>query len=79
MAAALMESLLMKHAFVDGNERVAVAATDVFLRLNGLRLAVDSIVAHHHLVGLLEAGARDKERLESWITASVQRHVRRRR
>lgn len=79
MAAALMESLLMNHAFVDGNKRVAVAATDVFLRLNGLRLAVDSITAHAHLVGLIETGACDKDRLETWITASVQRHVRRRR
>lgn len=79
MAAALMESLLMNHAFVDGNKRVAVAATDVFLRLNGLRLAVDSIVAHEHLVGLIESGACNRERLETWITASVQRHVRRRR
>jgi len=79
MAAALMESLLMNHAFVDGNKRVAVAATDVFLRLNGLRLVVDSIVAHEHLVGLLESGACNRESLENWITASVQRHLRRHR
>lgn len=36
MAAALFESLLMNHPFVDGNKRVAFFTTDVFLRLNGL-------------------------------------------
>ena len=40
MAAALFESLLMNHPFVDGNKRVAFFATDVFLRLNGFRLEV---------------------------------------
>ena len=37
-AAALFESLAMNHPFVDGNKRVAFAATDVFLRLNGYRI-----------------------------------------
>jgi death-on-curing protein len=30
MAAALLESLLINHPFVDGNKRVAFFATDVF-------------------------------------------------
>ncbi len=34
-AAALMESLAINHPFVDGNKRIAFAATDVFLRING--------------------------------------------
>ena len=34
-AAALLESLLINHPFVDGNKRVAFAACDVFLRING--------------------------------------------
>jgi len=42
MASALFESLLFNHAFHDGNERMAFFATDVFLRLNGWRLQVDS-------------------------------------
>jgi death-on-curing protein len=42
MASALFESLLFNHAFHDSNERMAFFATDVFLRLNGWRLQVDS-------------------------------------
>jgi death-on-curing family protein len=35
-AAALLESLLINHPFIDGNKRTAFAAADVFLRLNGI-------------------------------------------
>ena len=34
-AAALMESLARNHPFVDGNKRVAITATALFLRSNG--------------------------------------------
>ena len=37
-ACALLESLLINHPFVDGNKRMAFAACDVFLRINGLRV-----------------------------------------
>jgi death-on-curing protein len=35
-AAALMESLLQNHPFLDGNKRTAFAAADLHLRINGL-------------------------------------------
>lgn len=37
-AAALMHSLVCNHALVDGNKRLGLLATAVFLRLNGLEL-----------------------------------------
>ena len=40
MAAAMFDSLLMNHPFLDGNKRVAFFATDVFLRINGCYLDV---------------------------------------
>ena len=39
-AAALLESLTINHPFLDGKKRVAFAAADVFLRINGWRLTV---------------------------------------
>lgn len=36
-AAALLHSFTTSHPFTDGNKRVAFAATDVFLKLNGAR------------------------------------------
>jgi len=37
-AAALMHSLAGNHALVDGNKRLALLGTVVFLRINGYRL-----------------------------------------
>lgn len=37
-AAALMESLVRNHPFVDGNKRTGVVAAGLFLRINGFRL-----------------------------------------
>ena len=73
MAAALFESLLMNHPFVDGNKRVAFFATDVFLRLNGWRLEVDADDAHALLIDLRRTGRCDLEHLAEWIRASVTR------
>ncbi len=67
MAAALFESLLMNHPFVDGNKRVAFFATDVFLRLNGWKVQVEASSAHEFLIGLLERNECDFDRLLPWI------------
>ena len=73
MAAALFESLLMNHCFIDGNKRVAFFATDVFLRLNGWKFTVEAEAAHDHLIGLLQQGDADFEHLGGWIRLSVTR------
>ena len=75
MAAALFESLLMNHPFLDGNKRVAFFATDVFLRLNGWRMKVDPREAHSFLIGLLEKGVCDFEHLLPWIRRCLTRLV----
>lgn len=72
MAAAMFESLMLNHPFVDGNKCVAFFATDVFLRLNGWKLAVDGDAAHGFLIGLLERGECDFDRLLVWIRGVMQ-------
>ncbi len=71
MAAALFESLLLNHAFVDGNKRVAFFASDVFLRLNGWKISVDGVEAHRFLVDSLEAGNCDFQNLLGWIRKNL--------
>ena len=44
-AAALLESLVNNHAFVDGNKRVGFAALHTFLLVNGFDLDVSSKAA----------------------------------
>lgn len=41
-AAALMESVINNHPFVDGNKRTGIAATALFLNANGYRLQVSN-------------------------------------
>jgi len=41
-AAALMDSLVNNHPFLDGNKRTAITATGIFLLINGLKLAASS-------------------------------------
>ena len=73
MAAALFESLIMNHPFTDGNKRVAFFATDVFLRLNGWRLAVNDEQAYGFLMGLFKANTCDFEHLLPWIRRALLR------
>lgn len=41
-AAALMDSLVRNHPFVDGNKRTAITAAALFLRINGFQLVVEN-------------------------------------
>jgi death-on-curing protein len=71
MAAALFESLIMNHPFVDGNKRVAFFATDVFLRLNGWRIVVDAEEAHAFIIGALERDECNFDTLLVWLRGSM--------
>ena len=73
LAAALFQSLLMNHAFVDGNKRAAFFMTDTFLRLNGWRLSVNAVSAHSFIVGMLEAGDCSYDNVLDWIRASLDK------
>lgn len=66
-AAALMESLAMNRPFVDGNKRVAFAATDVFLRINGFRLNTDSDTIYRFMIGLFEAHRFEIKEIEPFL------------
>lgn len=70
-AAALMESLVMNHPFVDGNKRVGAHAAIVFLVLNGYRLVSSSA----DLVGITLALASGKvlvEKLTIWFRQRIR-------
>ena len=67
MAAALFESLISNHSFVDGNKRIAFFACDVFLRLNGWKLTVTANDGFEFIVGSLERGECDYEHIVPWI------------
>ena len=72
MAAALFESLLNNHPFVDGNKRVAFFATDVFMRINGLRMEVDAREVYRFITTSLSEHSADYARLLAWIRETIR-------
>jgi death-on-curing protein len=49
-AAALLHSLVRNHALIDGNKRMALAATIAFLCLNGRRLTLSNNQAYELII-----------------------------
>ena len=72
-AAALMESLAMNHPFVDGNKRIAFAAMDVFLRMNGFKLNRGPAQLYADIMGMLEAGELNLAKVDAWLRGFVHR------
>ncbi|WP_324567691.1 type II toxin-antitoxin system death-on-curing family toxin [Ottowia sp.] len=66
-AAALLESLAINHPFVDGNKRIAFAAADVFLRINGWRLHRAPMQIHAEMIEMFETGTFDIAHLDPWL------------
>ena len=74
--AALLESLVQNHPFVDGNKRVAFAVVDVFLRINGYLIAGDSSQLFESFIALIENQKFSMEFLVPWLKASVEKKTR---
>lgn len=51
-AAALLHSLARNHALIDGNKRLALAATIAFLGINGYRLTLTNDEAYTLVIGV---------------------------
>ena len=73
MAAALFESLISIHTFVDGNKRAAFFLCDVFLRLNGWKLKMSADAGYTFIVGSLENGRCDYDHLLPWIRQYLEK------
>jgi len=69
-AAALGFSLIRNHGFIDGNKRIAHAAMDVFLVMNGteIRAPVDE---QERFMLSLAAGEISRESLTEWLRSNV--------
>jgi death-on-curing protein len=69
-AAALCFSLVMNHAFVDGNKRVGHAAMEVFLILNGLEIDAN-VDEQERIIIDLASGRLTREELTAWVRDHV--------
>jgi death-on-curing protein len=72
-AAALLQSLCQNHCFVDGNKRVAFAATAIFLRMNGYRLSVKADDGETFLVNQVIQKKIAIEDIATWLESRMKR------
>jgi death on curing protein len=70
-AAALMESLGNNHGFLDGNKRIALTATDVFLRRNAFYIEVVAADGHAFIYGSMDRHEFRFAQILDWI----RRHI----
>lgn len=70
-AAALGYSLVMNHPFLDGNKRVAHAAMEAFLMLNGFEI-VAVVDDQERLMLDLAAGNVTRDQLAEWLEKHLQ-------
>jgi len=66
-AAALWESLSQNHPFIDGNKRVAFAAVDTFLKINGKKITFDPLATYDWIMSLHERGEFDFAHILVWL------------
>ena len=71
-AAALFESLAINHPFIDGNKRVAFAATDTFLRVNGYKIDANSAQIYKKMMELFDTQTFKFAQLEPWLRSVVK-------
>ena len=71
-AAALFESLAINHPFIDGNKRVAFAATDTFLRVNGYKIDANSTQMYKKMMELFDTQTFKFAKLEPWLRSVVK-------
>lgn len=71
-AAALAESIVRNHPFVDGNKRMAWECLDMTLDLNGYRLVVSQVQGYDLMMRIVERKVTVQD-IAEWL----QKHSRR--
>ncbi len=72
-AAALMHSVARNHALMDGNKRLALAATIAFCGLNGLRLTLTNAEAYDLVIRVARGDLDDVPSIAAVLGAGSAR------
>lgn len=70
-ACALLESLAVNHPFVDGNKRVAFAAMEIFLLINGWRITATQQQIYRLMMRLFDNGQFELAELDKWFRPRI--------
>ena len=72
-AAALLHPLARNHALIDGNERLALAATLAFYGVNEMRLTLTNDQAYELVIDVAAGSVDDIPAIASLLEASAER------
>jgi death-on-curing protein len=70
-AAALLHSVARNHPLVDGNKRLALAATIAFYGLNGVRLTLSNDEAYELIMAVAAGELDDVEQIAHRLESST--------
>ncbi len=70
-AAALLESLVKNHPFIDGNKRVGYAAMEAFLRINGYVLNASEAEKYACVMAVAQ-GTMRFDAIVEWLKTRVE-------
>ena len=70
-AAALIQSIVKNHPFIDGNKRTAFASMVVFLGLNGIELDAPPAEATAIILGMAASEVTEDE-LARWVAECIR-------
>ncbi|MCD8740214.1 type II toxin-antitoxin system death-on-curing family toxin [Mucilaginibacter roseus] len=70
-AAAIFESLIINHPFMDGNKRIAYVMMEILLRFDGLYLPVSQNEKYQFVINASTGEIRFEE-IKNWIEANTQ-------
>ena len=71
LAASHAFGIARKHPFIDGNKRTAFVAAELFLALNGYRLAAEDADCVTHMLALA-GGELDEPSFAAWLRQHLQ-------
>lgn len=71
-AAALLHSLARNHALVDGNKRLALAATIAFYGMNGMRLTLTNDQAYDLVIAVASGRLDDVYAIASVLQSGAE-------
>lgn len=70
-AAALLESLINNHPFVDGNKRVGFTAAGLFLHLNGYHLTASNTEVETFILSVA-SGEQTAKSIAEWLKSHIK-------
>lgn len=72
-AAAMLLAICLNHALIDGNKRLALAATIVMLGINGWELTLSNDDAYELVIAVAEGQMREVDDVAKALMAGSQR------